>query len=535
MTSVLPPGTRPGSHGVALRPVTTAPVAPEPAPRRAAWHLRPVLAVGALMSGSTLLCVLLLLPQSLRLDEAQSLWQTSHSFGRMYELIAQDVHVPGYHTVLRLWVLLFGNGVGSARVLSLVCFQLAILATWFLARRVFDVRGALIGTALLALSPFMGWYGSEIRMYSLLVLVVVLNQLCYLRIFQHAAGWNWTCYALTAAAGIYTHYFFWLVLVSQALFYLANRRLFPPRALLRLAVVAVLLLVAIAPWTLYVLGQGGNGGNRPLLGSPTSVDLFNTFSQFFFGYQDDRVNTLLVATWPLAVLVALLAVQKAKHVPAEVGYFLLSGLLPIGAAFLGSRLLHPIYESRYLILSLPALILALTWVLQAHGRRSGRLLQAVLVLVIGATSLHQALSASTPVKEDYRAVAEYLETVAQPQDIVVISPPFTSYPFDYYWEGAAATTTLPLWDRFEAGGAPAFDPATLPQQVAQVAGGHRDAWLVLSYDQGYEDEVLARFDAEYDRLGVSTPSDGLTVYHFRLRYDLPNTAALLDSLNTPDG
>ncbi len=502
---------------------------PGPSPARA--RRRTLLVLVALMAGSTAFSTLLLNHQSLRLDEAQSLWQTSHSFGRMYQLVAQDVHVPGYHTLLKLWIVVFGHGVAATRALSLVLFVLTIPAVYALGRRVFDERTSLFAAGLVALSPFLTWYGNEIRMYAALALVVVLNQLCFLRIFQRAAGANWTWYTLTALAGVYTHYFFWLTLITQGVFYLVNRRRFLRGTFLRLAAVAALLLVALAPWLVFVRSQGGSGGNQPLLLAPTSVDLFNTFSEFFAGFQDNFINTLVVALWPILVLLSLLALQKTRRVPPEVGYFLLMGLLPVLAAFAFSVTIRPIYVSRYLIVALPSLLLFLTWLLTVYGRRAALVLRSVLLLGLVAASLHQALSSTTPAKEDYRAASDYLASVAAPQDIVVISPPFTSYPFDYYWKGAAAITTLPAWNRVQAGSAPAFDAAKLPAEAAQLKVGHHDAWLVLSFDQGYQDTVVQYFDANFQRLEARPLSPGLVVYHYRLRYDLPDTAALLDNLN----
>lgn len=496
---------------------------------------RPVLALVALMFLSAAISGFLLIHQSLRLDEAQSLWQTSHGFGRMYQLVAQDVHVPLYHTILRLFTLVFGNGVTSSRVLSMSFFLLTIPATYLLARRAFEVPAALFGAGLLALSPFMNWYGNEIRMYSLLALLVVLNQLFFVRLFQRAAGANWIWYAITACAGIYTHYFFWLTLVTQAVFFMLNRRRFAPGTLGRLAGVALLLVVAITPWLVFVSLQGGAGGDSPLLVPPTSVDLFNTFSQFLFGFQNDAINTLLVALWPLVVLLALLALQKTKRLPAVVGYFLMMGLFPVAVAFAVSVTVRPLYISRYLIIALPSLLLFLTWLFSAYGRRAGRTLRVVFVLGMLGLSLHQAISATTPTKEDYRAASSLLAGEAGPQDIVVLSPPFTSYPFEYYWTGPAALTTLPNWNRFGAGAAPAFDPRTLPQQVAQLKSGHQSAWLVLSYDQGYEKTLVRYFDTHFQRLQTRSLSPGLIAIHYRLRYDVPNTAALLRSLNQRRG
>jgi mannosyltransferase len=538
MTALLAPETAmPSGRGsrrvvrMVGRPARDTPSLLERVPPR--W--RTTLALLALMVVSAALSGMLLVRQSLRLDEAQSLWQTSHGFRRMYQLVAQDVHVPLYHTVLRSWVLLVGNGVVATRLLSLVLFLLTIPAVYALGRRVLSERASLYAAGLVAVSPFMTWYGNEVRMYSMLTLIAVLNQLFFLRLLQRAPGANWTLYAVTALAGIYTHYFFWFTLLTQGLFFLVNRRRFPRGTFVRLLAVAAGLVVALLPWLLFVRGQGGSEGNRPLLAAPTSVDLFNTFSQFLFGFQDDRINTLLVALWPLAVLLALLAVQKTKRVPLEVGYLLLMGLFPVLAAFAVSVTARPLYVNRYLIVSLPSLLLFLTWLFTVYGRRTARLLRVGMLVALLVASVHQATAATTPTKEDYRAASDYLRTAATPQDVVVISPPFTSYPFQYYWKGAAALTTLPAWNRFEAGAAPAFDPETLPAQAAALKVSHRDAWLVLSYDQGYEKTIVRYFDTHFERKQVRALSPGLMVIEYRMRYDQPDTTALLKSLNKKTG
>ena len=63
---------------------------------------------------------------SLRLDEAQSLFQTQRDIPGMLNLVAQDVHVPGYHTLLHFWQLLFGQDIYVARILSLIFFVVLV-------------------------------------------------------------------------------------------------------------------------------------------------------------------------------------------------------------------------------------------------------------------------------------------------------------------------------------------------------------------------------------------------------------------------
>ncbi len=73
-----------------------------------------------------------LIHNSLRLDEAQSLWQASHSISGTLKVVAQDVHVPLYHLILHFWILYVGNSIETARTLSMIFFLLTIPAVYLL-------------------------------------------------------------------------------------------------------------------------------------------------------------------------------------------------------------------------------------------------------------------------------------------------------------------------------------------------------------------------------------------------------------------
>jgi mannosyltransferase len=500
-------------------------------PRVINWRI--VAYLGALMAGVTALSILVLSRQSLRLDEAQSLWQTSHSPGQILWIVAQDVHVPLYHMVLHWWMVLFGNDIASARYLSLLFFIATIPAMYLMARLIMGQRESVLVAGLVALSPFMNWYGNEARMYSQLVLVTVLNQYFFLRIFQKRSGRNWLWYSLTAVVGIYTHYFFALVLLTQGAFYLWRRREFVPGTIWRLAGVALLVAAAISPWMWYASHLGSASNTQPMLARPSSVDLFDTFSQFLFGFQDEQLNTLIVSFWPLTVLLVLMSLQKHRRVRIETGYIVLASLLPILLVFVASVSLRPLYLSRYLIIALPAMYLLLVWVTEHRSARLSWLLRGALVVGMAVTLAHEVTSRNTPVKEDYHAATNYIESHAQPTDVVVVSAPFTVYPVEYYYDGPLQIQTLPIWDRGATGAVPPFDAGKLPSQVDQIKGRHTDAWLIMSYDQGYEKKIVDYFNAHYQQVQAKTLSPKLTLYQYKLRYDIPDTGAIIRSLNQP--
>jgi hypothetical protein len=130
-------------------------------------------------------------------------------------------------------------------------------------------------------------------------------------------------------------------------------------------------------------------------------------------------------------------------------------------------------------------------------------------------------SPTVPTKENYREAAQYLSQNAQAQDVITLSAPFTVYPVEYYYRGEATVTTLPLWDRYAYGAIPVFAEDTLPKEVEQTTGDHQNIWLVLSYDQGYQEKIKEYFDTHFERVLEKNFSPGLDLYMYKIRYDTP--------------
>jgi hypothetical protein len=192
-----------------------------------------------------------------------------------------------------------------------------------------------------------------------------------------------------------------------------------------------------------------------------------------------------------------------------------TAFVPVLLAFVLSHLVTPFFLSRYMIPALPAVLILTMRFLSGLGKPLARVLAAAVLAVTVGGAVVQAASPATPVEEDYREAAQLAEE-AGPDDVVVVSSPFTIYPFEYYYDGEARVSTLPVWDRQTE--APAFDPAQLPTQVQTLARGHQYVYLVLSYDQGYEETVYQYFAHNYEQTAAYTPSPGIRVLVYRVGY-----------------
>jgi hypothetical protein len=508
---------RPPETPAAPVPATAPPEAARGGLRSRARHV-PVLAVHLLCLGIIALGSRLAFARtSLRLDEAQSLWQTDHSYGALLQAVAKDVHVPLYHLTLRTWRLVLGPDVETARLLSLVFLLASVPVFYLVARQCLSRPWALFALVVFSCSPFVQWYGNEARMYSMLVLVTLVSQYFFLSVLSGGRTSAWIGYAGSAVVGAYVHYFFFFVLVAQGIFLLALSRRLPRAALVKMGGVALLVGAAFLPWLLYFRANGSASGTRPHLAAPSSVDYSNVYSQFVVGFQSDAINTAVVQAWPVLVLAALAGVRFGSKPGRAISYMIVAAFVPVLLAFLVSHLVTPFFLSRYMIPALPALLVLVVRFLSTLTRPVARALAVGLLAVTVAGTVVQAESPDTPVQEDYRTAAG-LADAATPSDVVVLSSPISVYPFEYYYDGLATVTTLPGWDRQSTAPVPTLDPAQLPQEVASLAEGHQYIYLLLSYDQGYEDDVYQYFSTHFERTAAHSLSPGMRLLVYRVGY-----------------
>ncbi len=404
---------------------------------------------------------------SIRLDEAQSIWQVSHSVPRILDIIAKDVHVPLYHLILHHWQGVFGNSIISARYLSLMFLLSSIPLVYILAKKMYTKNIALMATAIFSIAPFINWYGNEARMYSLLMVVSLLNTIFFVNIFKKGHGLNWLGFILTAVLGIYTHYFFWLLLVTDAVFYLGFRKQFPKGSFIKFFGTGILLAAAISPWLYYVVSLGSAENSKPILQAPSTIDFFNIFSQYLFGFQPDLINSIILSGWPIIVIMIFTSLQKKLDNPPLTTFILLQIIVPTGFAFAISYI-RPIFLSRYLIVSGIFLFIYIAYVLNVYFKNKRRLLYSVFIGLVSVALIAQIVNPNTPAKENFQGVASYLDAKATPRDVIVLSAPFTIYPFEYYYQGVASVETYPLWDRTKIAAIPSFNEATMEEEVDKI-------------------------------------------------------------------
>jgi len=203
---------------------------------------------------------------SLWLDEALSVNLASLPLGELSEALKHDGHPPFYYVLLHGWIKLFGSGDVAVRSLSGL-FGLATLPlVWILARRKGGPTLGWVAVAVVAVSPFAVRYSNETRMYSLVILLVVIGWLLVDDVTERgkATVWRFGALALVGTALLYTHYWsLWLLgalgITSIWKVWRSNDKT-SRRPWIGLIVVLVISGVAFIPWLPVMLYQSANTG-----------------------------------------------------------------------------------------------------------------------------------------------------------------------------------------------------------------------------------------------------------------------------------
>ena len=177
-----------------------------------------------------LLLLIVLVAAGLRLTRlgTQSLWNDEAlsavvAGGTTQEILSNQfhsLHPPGYYLLLHVWRGVAGPSDHAGRLYSALLGVSSVIAIFFAGRSLFTRRAGLWAAAITALVPFHLYFSQETRMYSQLFLLITVAILCQAELWRTERRVWWLLYLVTALLGLYTHYFFALVVAALGLHFL---------------------------------------------------------------------------------------------------------------------------------------------------------------------------------------------------------------------------------------------------------------------------------------------------------------------------
>ena len=375
--------------------------------------------------------------ESLWLDEGVTIRLTSLPYDRLAETGTQG---PLLLFVTKVMRDLFGLSEFVLRFLPAVFGIACVFAGYHLGRRLFDETAGLLAALLLAVNPFLIHYSQDARPYTLFLLGA-LGSLYF--VLQLAARGYWrdvAGYALATGVALYSHPFGVFLLPAQAAAFLLwlpehrpdVRAIHLRRAGLAIAAAVLIFLPQLIRYGVLFFRKAGGGEVATWIPYTGWRDLTFTLVRYFAWR---RLSQFVLAV----VLLALLWRRPRRE------QWISLGILAAVAAFCTvlpwaiSLGIAPIYQARYGIPGMAAVVLAIAWALTVfpRGLRIALVAATLALTVVPLFSYYTKLD-----KDPWRQTAERLRAWAAPQDVVVEYPGWTEEPLNFYLRSDSSIRVL---------------------------------------------------------------------------------------------
>lgn len=290
--------------------------------------------------------------QSLWRDEAFSYLLARQNIWQILLSTAKDFSPPLYYLVLHYWMLLFGSSEIAMRSLSLPFFYATIYVIDHFLINILKIKTKwrFAYLLLIAINPFLVYYGYEARMYSMSAFFVTLS-------WYGLLTGKKKLHIAASALGLYTHYFTALALLAQFIYLYLQR---DHRSKIRSLTWAVILF---APWiVLTVLFHGSTDGSFWIL-KPISSIITLTPAIILTGFEQSfqTYSATLLALAILSYGASLMSLRNVllKNAQKDTSiYLLLWAFLPALILLVVSAI-KPVFLPRYFIFSAVGMTLLL--------------------------------------------------------------------------------------------------------------------------------------------------------------------------------
>jgi len=177
------------------------------------------------------------LQNSVWFDESYSAYLVRGDFSEIWDLTAVDVHPPLFYFLLKIWSNIFGTTDFAMRFMSVFFGAVAIVFIFQLLKRWFGMKAASLASLFVATCPIFIRYGQEMRMYTLVILIVFAATFILSLAFdetdkflkksksekldkkfisrKNPALKYWLIYGALVSLGMWTHYFTILIWLTE--------------------------------------------------------------------------------------------------------------------------------------------------------------------------------------------------------------------------------------------------------------------------------------------------------------------------------
>jgi len=372
-------------------------------------------------------------PSPLWLDEAISASladEAARGWSDLVDALRHDGHPPLYYVLLAAWSEVAGDGDGVLRAFSGVLGVASLPLAWLVARRHLDPWGALLAVGVLATSPFAIRYATEVRMYELLLVLLLLGHLAVVRAWERPTPRRLAAVSVVVAGLLHTHYWalFAVVVAAAGLAVgispAGRRRGIPAQRAGRLLAAVGVGCLAFVPWLPVFLDQAAHTGTP--WSSPPRPTVVAAMALEAFGGGRGSEALLVVVVLSVLVTLGLSTRRGSGDGPPVLGFadegwlrvVVGFGVATVGLGAAASLATGTAFQGRYAVFALVPLLLAGSVGLRRLPPGAGLAGFVVLALLSGVSVARELDRGRTQLGE----VADAVVADGSPGDLVVFCP-----------------------------------------------------------------------------------------------------------------
>ena len=371
-------------------------------------------------------------------DEGFSIMLSSRDWLGVWLGSARDVHPPLYYELLHGWGLLFGSSALALRSLSAVFGVVVVGLGYFIVLKVGKKHNvAALAGFILALNPFLIRYSQEARMYGVLGVFLLVAMLGVIYITQNHKDWRgYIIYVAGITAGLYTHYFTALVVISFWIYVVA---IFMQTGSKKISILTnwrwwlanLAAVILFMPWVPNMLSQLTRGQGLGWLSRASAMTLNDTIWQFTTFTDGRALWPVLYWVVPAILLVVIVAHTINDKTKAHFSrLILLFSFFPILFA-LSISFFRPIYHERYFVFAAIGLCMLLALAISEINAKN-KILAALLLFIVVSSQLVGIRNVNSQSNHQMSTVMSGLESSFKPDDKLIAGELYVYFDSSYY-------------------------------------------------------------------------------------------------------
>lgn len=422
---------------------------------------------------------LISLNQSLWLDEGINVNNVSAlSFKSLIlNYTPADFHPPGYHIILKLWIMLAGNSEIAVRIPSVIFGIITVYCTYLIGKKLFEEKTALIGATLMATSPLAIYYSQEARMYSMAAAFCAASIYFFISLIKKDRLLFWTGFIVSTSLMLYSDYLPYLLIPVYIFYLLLNKKTIAKHTLKTFIPALIIIFIILVPWLLIFPRQIHTGLSAAaaspawaqVVGAPQLKNIALVFVKFTIGrISIGNKTTYALVFAPIALFITFLFSFSFFRISRQRAFLHYWLFLPIAAAYVISFFV-PVFAYFRFLFVLPAFYLIIASAINIiYWPPLVRFLLAIF-LTINITSTLIYFSNPQFQREDWRTATAYVVQNSAPDTITLFESNYTMGPFDYYNKGEVKAE----------GGLDSFnpDPSLVHERVKNLTAGKKKVFL----------------------------------------------------------